>query len=633
MLRQSISLLLFFAVFFCAAGVNHVLGADTAYVNYLLNEAAQKKLHNERYWHILLHYKKTLRGAESVIDDPRFFLAQDGKYNPQAELEATLRAFFNPPDDPANPPLCRFIARYRWLREQLGFDEAKLPIASCRKFEKTMEVIRPKAATLIFPAAYMNNPASMFGHTFINIETENRSKLLSHAVNYSAFTNETNGLVFALKGLSGFYKGYFSILPYYEKVQEYSDINQRDIWEYRLNFIEAEVNRMVMHIWELQGIYSYYYFFDENCSYHILFLLEAARPSLHLTDRPNQWVIPIDTVRSLQDAGVIESAEYRPSRATKIRYNASSLNRPQQAAAIGLSRGAIDPESILRQDIPEREKKGMLDLAAEYLQYSYVKKDIVKDRYTALFLRLLKARSTLGNKAALPPEPPAPADPMQGHNSNRLALGFGVKKGTWFEEIRLRPAYHTLLDYDAGYERGAQIQFMNAALRYYSAKNDVQLKSLDVIDIISLSPRDLLFKPLSWKVKTGFRQQLLQDGDDHLVYQLNTGGGFAYTSKSIGLYYAMVEGDVNLSGSFKENYALGIGASAGLKKNVTDWWTMLLEARSLYYGLGDEHKTFALSMKQNIALSAQRSFSWEVSRTKTFGIYETDAVFMWNLYF
>jgi len=633
LLRQSISLFLFSAVFCCAAGVNHVLGADTAYVNYLLKKAEQKQLAQSRYWHILLHYKKTLRGAESVIDDPRFFLAQDGKYNPQAELEATLRAFFNPPDDPANPPLCRFIARYTWLREQLGFDEARLPVASCRKFEKTMEVIKPKAATLIFPAAYMNNPASMFGHTFINIETENRSKLLSHAVNYSAFTTETNGLVFALKGLSGFYKGYFSILPYYEKVQEYSDINQRDIWEYRLNFIEAEVKKMVMHIWELQGIYAYYYFFDENCSYHILFLLEAARPALHLTDRPNQWVIPIDTVRALQKAHVVEAADYRPSKATKIRYSASLLGTQQQAAAIDLSRGAIDPESILRQDIPERDKKGMFDLAAEYLQYSYVKKEIVKDRYTELFLRLLKARSTLGNKGAPLYDPPAPADPVQGHNSNRLALGFGVKKGTWFEEIRLRPAYHALIDYDGGYERGAQIQFMNAALRYYSAKNDVQLKSLDVIDIISLSPRDLLFKPLSWKVKTGFRQQLLRDGNDHLVYQLNTGGGFAYTSKSIGLYYAMVEGDVNLSGSFKENYALGIGASAGLKKNVTDWWTMLLEARSLYYGLGDEHKTFALSMKQNIALSAQRSFSWEVSRTKTFGIYETDAVFMWNLYF
>ena len=173
----------------------------------------------------------------------------------------------------------------------------------------------------------MNNPASMFGHTFINIETENRSRLLSHAVNYSAFTTETNGLVFALKGLSGFYKGYFSILPYYEKVQEYSDINQRDIWEYRLNFTQAEVKKMVMHIWELQEIYAYYYFFDENCSYHILFLLEAARPGLHLTDQPNWWVIPIDTVRALQDAGVIESAEYRPSRATKIRYLAAALDQ------------------------------------------------------------------------------------------------------------------------------------------------------------------------------------------------------------------------------------------------------------------------------------------------------------------
>ena len=121
--------------------------------------------------------------------------------------------------------------------------------------------------------------------------------------------------------------------------------------------------------------------------------------------------------------------------------------------------------------------------------------------------------------------------------------------------------------------------------------------------------------------------------DDHLIYQLNTGGGFAYSSKQLGLYYGMVEGDVNLSGSFKENYALGIGASAGLKKNITDRWTVLLEARSLYYGLGDEHKTYELSMKHNIALSAQRSLSWEVSRTRTFGIYETDVVFMWNLYF
>ncbi|MGZ9093114.1 MAG: hypothetical protein ACXW3T_16435 [Rhodoplanes sp.] len=29
--------------------------------------------------------------------------------------------------------------------------------------------------------------------------------------------------MFALKGLTGFYKGYFALLPYHEKVTQYSD--------------------------------------------------------------------------------------------------------------------------------------------------------------------------------------------------------------------------------------------------------------------------------------------------------------------------------------------------------------------------------------------------------------------------
>jgi hypothetical protein len=122
-------------------------------------------------------------------------------------------------------------------------------------------------------------------------------------------------------------------------------------------------------------------------------------------------------------------------------------------------------------------------------------------------------------------------------------------------------------------------------------------------------------------------------GGNHLVYRLNTGGGFAYSNKHLGLYYGMAEGDLNISGSFRENYSLGIGASAGLKKRVTDCWTVFLDARSLYYGLGDEHTTHELSMKHSIALSAQRSLSWEMTRTRMFGIYETDTVFMYNLFF
>ena len=56
-----------------------------------------------------------------------------------------------------------------------------------------------------------------------------------------------------------------------------------------------------MHLWELSAIYSDDDFFDENRSFNLLFLMEAARPSLHLTDRNWRWTIPVDTIRFSPD--------------------------------------------------------------------------------------------------------------------------------------------------------------------------------------------------------------------------------------------------------------------------------------------------------------------------------------------
>ena len=178
--------------------------------------------------------------------------------------------------------------------------------------------MQPRSAVLIFPGSYLNSPASLFGHTLLGIEGPYHSKLLAYAVNYSALTDESNGIAFALKGIFGLYPGYYSLLPYYEKTKEYGDLERRDIWEYALNLSPEETARMAPHIWELRGIYSDYYFFDENCSYNLLFLLEAARPSLRLAEQTRPWVIPVDTVRLVQESGLVRKMHYRPSKATRI---------------------------------------------------------------------------------------------------------------------------------------------------------------------------------------------------------------------------------------------------------------------------------------------------------------------------
>ena len=590
------------------------------------------ELWKDPYWHTLLHYKKGPFGLRSLVDDPRFFLAPSGKSDPKAELEATLQGLFSVGEDETQHPACRFIARYHWLAEKLEIDRSRLPVPECRRFTEMVDQIKPASMTLIFPAAHINSPASMFGHTMLTIDTASRSRLLAYAVNYSAVTRETFGPVFAIKGLFGFYKGYFSLLPYYAKLQEYSDVDHRDIWEYPLNLDADEINRLLMHAFEMDKIYSDYYFFDENCSYDLLFLLDVARPSIGLTDQFPSWVIPVDTVRKVKENGLITGAIYRPSRATKIKYLASLLSRSDGKVALAMARGERDPDRLLEEDIDPETKILISDLAGEFLHYQYSKKEVNIAGFQERFWKILRVRSSLGGQEEDYQVPP-PDPPDKGHLSNRLRLGIGVRDGRLFEEVAFRPAYHDLLDDERGYVEGAQIVFAEAALRFYSSDSKLVLQKLDIIDIISLSPRDTFFEPYSWKIKTGILQRTGDDGDDRLVYQLNPGGGVSFRVNKGSLFYFLGETDLILGGGLEGRYAVGIGASAGLLTNVTKEWKINLFGREMYYGLGDKHNAWEVGLQQNFTLDTNTSLRLELGLTRIHGYERAEAGLYWNIYF
>jgi hypothetical protein len=248
-------------------------------------------------------------------------------------------------------------------------------------------------------------------------------------------------------------------------------------------------------------------------------------------------------------------------------------------------------------------------------------------------MSILKARSTLGRPDGLEYAVPLPSSPEKGHGSMRMSIGFGYGEDRSFQELRVRPAYHDLMDDDAGYIPGSQIQFCDTRLRYYFADRKFELEAFNLIDIISLSDRDEFFKPFSWKAQTGLIQKRRHDGDNHLIYYLSTGGGFAYRNRFLGLYYGMIESDLNVAGSYESNHALGAGASMGLQKKITGFWKAHLHGKALYYPVGDEHKSYELSLEQNFTLSSAHAFTAKLSRTKSFDFYETEAVFMWNIYF
>jgi len=623
-LKRSISLCISLVIYFsltAASEANHDL-------NELLQKAKEERLYEDRQWQILLHYKPAGSGHKSLIDDPIFFLSPVGKEDSEAELEATLRAFFESDKSGDGHPRCRFAARFEWLREKLGIDESLFSDVACNELENILRTVQPRSAVLVFPAAFMNNPASMFGHTLLRIDGSYESKLLSFAANYAADPG-TMGILYPFKGIFGFYKGYFNLFPYYDRIKMYNDTEQRDMWEYKLNLTEDEVRRMFLHLWELREIYSYYYFFDENCSYNLMFLLEAARPSIHLTDKFGTWVVPVDTIRAVEESGIVEGFEFRPAKATRIRYISSLLDDKNKKKALSIAENRLSPSEL--SDSAKEDKVKMLDLATEIIQYRYFKGTLSKDEYQMLFLAALKERSQLGTSDD-PYQIPVPTPPEKGHLSNRLGLGIGVMDGRLFQDISIRPAYHSLMDPDEGYLDGSQIVFANTQIRSI-ADGRIRLERFDFIDIASVTPRDRFFKPLSFKIKTGFMQQINPYRDENIIYYFEPGIGVAFKNKYMGVYFIMAEASLDISGEYIDNYALGGGLWVGMIKKITDAWKINLSAETLPHTFGEEFQENRASAVQTFRLNQNNSLNLSISWEEIFHDNRTELELNWNYYF
>jgi len=595
---------------------------DLHYSDELVEQARVLKLGENPQWLKLGHYlpAKNGDGQVSQADSRNFFNAANGKFAPQQELEATLRAFFAvPPQDAQQQhPQCLFIARYQWLKQQLHFDPARLEEQPCERFEHWYQAINPDQLTLVFPAAYMNNPSSMFGHTLLRIdmpEQSERTRLISYAINFAAQTEDTNGVIFAIKGLTGGYPGGFSIMPYYEKVKEYNNLENRDIWEYQLNFSREEIRRLLEHVWELGQVRFDYYFFDENCSYQLLAVLDVARPGINLADYFPAWAIPSETLRTVtEQQGVLKKVVFRPSAATRLQHSLRQTDEQEYRLAHQLATGAIAADDERLGRLPPQRMALVLEIAYDYLQYLFNTAELPREEVSGRSLRLLKARSNIEQRteATTPAEPRTRPD--QGHRSSRLALVTGREWGHDYAELKLRPAYHDLLDPTDGYTRGAQINFFDLTLRHYlDGEQSSRLEDFTLVDIVSVAPRDLFFSPRSWKVAAGWRRvSPLLHPEEPLAFFLDGGVGPSYALGDNALLTLFAEGEAEADGQLQDGYAVAAGVSATLRWQ-SEQFNAAFSARRHEYLQPEELSQAEYRLDLGLALGAQTSLRASVA--------------------
>ena len=572
-----------------------------------------QQLANDPFWISLGHYEaRTLGGWRSYVSDDKFFIAPDGAQHPDAELRATVEALYSPLSLGDKHPQCVYPARTRWLKAQLNLTD--LPPAPCAEFTQWFKDVAPHSTVMIFPAAYLNSPSSMVGHTLLRIDQadvqSNKTALLSYAINFGAYIEGSdNSILYAWKGLAGGYPGLFALVPYQEKLSEYRSLENRDLWEYRLNLTPEETQRMVEHVWELKQIQFDYFFFDENCSYRLLELLQVARPGLQLTTQFPLTAIPTDTVKAVKEAGLVESIEYRPSRERELLDRAKALDPEEQQWVLQVS---ADQKQLQNPDfkaLPSARQALIIDAAYRLERYRANGLERDTDRSQRSF-ELLRA---INQNPAPQLHVEKPELPENGHQSRTWQVGVGSRDDKVFGEYGLRMAYHDLNDNAPGFPLGAQIEILQLKLRQYEG-NHWQIQQLDLANIRSLTPRNDLLKPWSWQVGGGLERVLGKHGDETLVSHVNGGAGGTWQLADEVLGFAL--GTVRVE--HNNDFAAFVSPAAGFNTGVL--WrnpigNLSLEAKGDYFTNGEIRRTLSLNQQWELSrnlglrLTAQREFS------------------------
>jgi len=592
--------------------ISSTLQDDTdSAVRAVIEMADALQLGQHESWLALLHYKQEMvsRRVLSQADDNDFFLDEKGKTNPDAELIANIKGFLRGPEN--NHAQCRFPARWWWLKRQIKILD-KYDVR-CSQLEAFMLRVSHDKLFLVFPTMYLNNPGSIFGHTFLRFDGEDEPVLLSQTLNYAARVDKHDSLLsYVEKGIFGGYRGFFKSRNYFETVQEYSDIENRDIWEYQLAFTAEEIEQLVRHVWEVKNIDFDYYFFRENCAYRLLTLLDVVRPGLQLTSKGNfsHYAIPVDTVRALDDKNLILTRHLRASLATRIDENFLYEDNTMPVMAIVSASGAVDNESIaeilkvLDTDVKKLEAlQQSYNILQFYEQSSSQKTKVILRLINELSIQVPTTKVINLSKNN---------SPEIGHDSMRIAASYGEQNHRKYVDLKFRPSFHDLLDAPQGFVDGAAINFFDTRLKWFE-NNNLRLESLSLVNITSISPMSAWRSPVSWLFD--FRFDRSQLSETQSVKNFISRGGFGVSVKQQTFKpYALLIGEWNLSSSYTKGYSLLLGLQLGLNMNY--------KANQLMVNYEVDNAVSGFDLDKNIA-KLQWQYNMQVNHAVRFNYRQT----------
>lgn len=292
---------------------------NTKKLEFYQKKAYIKNLSKHKTWQRLLYYPKKAKQNSIFISriDPHknstFFLHSQGHYNYSAEFDSMLTELFNFSETTNQSVQCRFPARTHWIKQMLDIPDNDLPKANCNIFNDWFNHLNPKTASIIFAEEYLQNPASAFAHSFLRLDngSDNHAVILNYTPKTTA---EEPFIKFAYKTIIKGNDGEFTLNAYQTKIDDYKNIEGRDIWQYQLNLSTEEVQQLARQIWEIKDQTLTYSLLTDNCASEILVLLNNLRPHENYLKDFKQIIAPAEIIRKLHQHHLIKNINYEPSK-------------------------------------------------------------------------------------------------------------------------------------------------------------------------------------------------------------------------------------------------------------------------------------------------------------------------------
>nr|WP_257224213.1 DUF4105 domain-containing protein [Acinetobacter sp. YH12144] len=547
--------------------------------------AQSKKLSEHISWQRLLY---TDHKGQSEVAFSGYFLAENGRQNAQAELEADVTALFQTAE-PNQAFRCRFPARSQWLMQELSIRSEQLPVVSCPEFDEWFGKIKPYKATLIYATDFMGNPSSMFGHTLLRLDPKDQKELnlVSYAINYAATVAGEDNWSYAWKGLTGQYPGEYSLMPYYRKVKEYGDFESRDLWEYELALTEQETSYLVKHIWEMQNVSFPYYFASDNCAYRLLGLMDLVRPTLNLTEKFKVASIPVETIKAINDEQLIQAAVYRPALETQLLSQAQQHGYRLAREAHKLAE--IEPAmmSTALAQFNEVEQAKILEMAYDHLYLLLIGRKVSAEETQPKLRQILALRSQSSQpKQRTEPKQPS-LDPVNGHHARNFSATVGEVQGEKYIELGHRQAYHDLIDPQGGFRIGTQLMFWDGSIQYRD--DQLKLNHFDFLSVNSYNPITPFKTPLSWGFNFGWQQVSVDAGQfsetkQHGVAEFKAQSGYSWANQErTHLCYVQSQMQVQGGKSLDDGWRVGLGPTLGCQNIWSEKFNSLVQAELPYW--------------------------------------------------